>query len=115
MFQTQKMNKKKGDRHGVVYSTNNDYEYDYSEDQEDTLDPEDQELKIYIDRKHRKGKSVTIVSGFIGTDEDLKDLGKLLKTKCGTGGSVKDGEIIIQGEMINKVKSILTSNKYNVK
>ena len=109
------MSKKKGDRHGVVYSTNDDYEYDYSEGQEETLDPEDQELKIHIDRKHRKGKSVTIVSGFVGVEDDLKELGKLLKTKCGTGGSVKEGEIIIQGEMIEKVKKILQSENYQIK
>lgn len=109
------MSKKKGDRFGVVYSTNDDYEYDYSEEEEETLDAEDQELKIYIDRKHRKGKSVTIVSGFVGSEEDLKELGKFLKTKCGTGGSVKNGEIIIQGEMIDKVKKTLISKNYNIK
>ena len=109
------MSKKKSDRQGVVYSTNDEYEFDYSDDQEETLEPQEQQLKIYIDRKHRKGKSVTIVSGFIGTEDDLKDLGKLLKTQCGTGGSVKDGEIIIQGEMIDKVKKTLLSKNYNVK
>ncbi len=83
-------NKKK--RKDVVYSTNPDFNFDYEEDEEfDTLPPNEQTLKVLIDRKARKGKEVTLVAGFVGSEEDLKDLGKMLKQKCGVGGSVKDG------------------------
>ncbi|UTW67192.1 translation initiation factor [bacterium SCSIO 12643] len=107
---------KKKKRVDVVYSTNPDYGYSYDEDEEmETLAPEEQTLRVLIDRKQRKGKSVTIVEGFIGSSEDLKDLGKALKSKCGVGGSVKDGEIIIQGEVRDKVMELLKKDGYNVK
>ena len=81
------------DRLGVVYSTNSDYNYEHNEEeQEDTLAPSQQKLKVALDRKKRKGKSVTLITGFTGTEDDLKSLGKLLKSKCGVGGTVKDGE-----------------------
>lgn len=104
------------DRLGVVYSTNPEFRYETnSEEDQDTLPKEKQILKISIDRKQRKGKSVTLVQGFVGTETDLKELGKLLKTKCCVGGSVKEGEIIIQGEFIEKVKDILIREGYRVK
>lgn len=103
------------DRLGVVFSTNDDYDFDYDDREEETLDPGDQNLYVSLDRKRRKGKVVTLVEGFIGTDEDLKDLGKTLKSKCGTGGSAKDGEIIIQGDKKEKVYEILISMGYKVK
>lgn len=100
-------------RLNVVYSTNPDFQYE-SEDEEvvDTLDKEKQNLRVYLDRSHRNGKTVTLVKGFIGTEDDLKDLAKVLKTKCGVGGSVKDGEIIIQGDFRTKVVDILLKEGY---
>ena len=98
---------------GVVYSTNPDYEYDFEEKENvETLEPGQQKLRIFIDRKMRKGKEVTIVESFIGSEEDLKDLGKTLKSKCGVGGSVKDGEIIIQGNQKDKVFDLLVKMGY---
>jgi len=109
------MGKKKKDRHGMVYSTNDDFEFDYSEDEDETLPPQQQTLYIELDRKKRAGKSVTLVCNFIGTESDLKDLGKLLKSKCGVGGAVKQGEILIQGDFRQKVKTILESEGYKTK
>ncbi|MBN2522737.1 MAG: translation initiation factor [Bacteroidales bacterium] len=104
------------DRLGVVFSTDPDYQYKTDRIEEsETLSPEEQILKITTDCKHRKGKIVTLVSGFTGKDNDLKDLGKLLKTKCGTGGSVKAGDIIIQGDFREKIKKILSDLGYNTK
>jgi len=101
----------------VVYSTNPDFQYELIENKEDseTLPPEQQKLVVCIDKKKRQGKVVTLVSGFVGSEDDLKELSKLLKTKCGTGGSAKDGEIIIQGEWKEKIAQILTENNYKVK
>lgn len=105
--------KKRGD---VVYSTNPDFDYSYDGDeQEETLDPEDQLLYVSIDRKRRAGKEVTLVEGFVGAEDDLKDLGKILKSKCGVGGAVKDGEILIQGNHRDKVMAILEKEGYNTK
>ncbi len=105
------MGKKK--KIGVVYSTNPDYDYDYEEREEmETLEPNQQKLRVFIDRKMRKGKEVTIVESFVGTESDLKDLGKTLKSKCGVGGSVKDGEIIIQGNQKDKVYDLLIKMGY---
>lgn len=106
---------KKGRIH-VVYSTDPNFNYQYEqEDETETLIPEKQNLKVTLDSKQRKGKTVTLVQGFVGTEEDLKELAKLLKNKCGVGGSVKDGEIIIQGEVKEKVLTILWDNKYRAK
>jgi len=107
---------KKKKRIDVVYSTNPDFSFDYEDEQEDeTLPPEQQNLRVLIDRKQRKGKEVTLVTGFIGTEDDLKDLGKTLKQKCGTGGTVKDGEIVIQGNNLKKVLELLHSMNYRAK
>ena len=104
------------ERLGMVYSTNSDYQFDTPQQQEmTTLPPNKQKLHVYFDKRNRKGKVVTLVDGFIGSSEDLKTLEKLLKTKCGTGGSSKDGQIIIQGNMVDKVKTILDNEGYKVK
>jgi len=104
------------DRLGVVYSTSNDFDYDKEEHQEDdTLPPQQQKLIVSLDKRNRKGKAVTLITGFIGAEEDLKDLGKHLKTKCGVGGSVKDGEILIQGDHRTKVVEMLQKEGYKVK
>ncbi len=108
--------KSKRNRKGTVYSTDPDFEYSYHENEEqDTLAPEEQLLYISRDRKNRGGKEATIVEGFIGSTDDLKDLGKTLKTKCGVGGNVKDGYIIIQGDKRNKIKEILDGMGYKTK
>ena len=106
----------KKDRKGVVYSTSDDFEYRYEEDEQaETLPPQQQKLRVMIDRKKRKGKEVTLVTGFVGTDDDLKELGKILKTKCGVGGSAKDGEIIIQGNQKEKALKLLLEMGYKAK
>ena len=107
--------KRKADKHGAVYSTNPDFEFEYEDESVQTLPPEEQKLRVIIDRKQRKGKTVTLVTGFVGSNDDLKILEKLLKNKCGTGGSSKNGEIIIQGDFKSKIENILKDNNYNVK
>ncbi|MDA3821305.1 MAG: translation initiation factor [Bacteroidales bacterium] len=103
-------------RLGTVYSTNDDFVYDYEKNEEsDTLPSNQQKLIVMLDRKNRNGKSVTLVTGFIGTEKDLKDLGKLLKGKCGVGGSVKDKEILLQGDHRDKILKILLENGYKAK
>jgi translation initiation factor 1 len=95
-------------RSGMVYSTSPDFKYDTEEGQEeDTLPEEKQSLRISLDKRNRGGKTVTLVAGFRGKGEDLAVLGKLLKVKCGVGGSVKDGEIIIQGDFRRKIADVL--------
>lgn len=103
-------------RLGVVYSTNPDFKYEQEEIQEEeTLPPSKQKLIVSIDRRHRAGKQVTLVTGFKGSDNDLKELGKALKVKCGVGGTAKDGEIAIQGDFRDKVTALLTSMGYGAK
>ncbi len=97
----------------IVYSTNKNFEYEDDFDEEmETLSSEEQKLKVMIDRKQRKGKSVTLITGFVGTDDDLQTLGKTLKQKCGVGGSAKDGEILIQGEHKDKIFDLLLKMNY---
>jgi translation initiation factor 1 len=103
-------------RDGVVYSTNADFEFSHqSADEQTTLPPQQQNLKVMLDKSMRAGKQVTLVTGFVGTAEDLESLGKLLKTKCGVGGSVKNREIIIQGDFRDKLMQILQSEGYKAK
>lgn len=100
-------------RLGMVYSTNPDFEFETNEEEEAaTLPPSQQKLRVAIERKNRGGKVVTVVTGFTGTEDDLKALGKLLKTKCGVGGAVKDGEILIQGEWRERLIELLKKEGY---
>lgn len=101
------------DRLNVVYSTNPDFNYEcIEEEQAETLPKNQQKLRISMEKKGRGGKTVTIIKGFIGSEEDLKDLGKLLKTKCGVGGSAKEGEIIIQGDFKQRIIELLKAEGY---
>ena len=103
-------------RLGVVYSTNKDYEYEYQPQGEgQTLPPGKQRLLVGIDRRNRSGKTVTLISGFKGSSDDLSALCKAMKTKCGCGGSAKDGEILLQGDLRDKAVAILTAMGYNSK
>ncbi len=104
------------ERLGVVYSTNPDYGYEKEGTEEpETLPASRQLLKVKLDKRNRKGKTVTLVSGFVGKEDDLKELGKMLKSKCGVGGSVKDGEILIQGDFSTKITGLLSDEGYRVK
>jgi translation initiation factor 1 len=100
---------------GFVFSTNSDFKIDREENSEETLPPNKQRLEAHLDRKNRGGKIATIIKGFQGSDDDLKTLGKMLKTKCGVGGSAKDNEIIIQGDFRDKIMQILKAEGYVVK
>ena len=101
------------DRLNIVYSTNPDFRYETeAEETTATLSPQQQRLRVSLDRKNRGGKVVTLVTGFVGTEDDLKELGKLLKSKCGVGGSAKDGEIIVQGDFKQKVAELLLKAGY---
>ena len=102
---------KKKKKIGVMYSTNSNYEYEYESEQE-TLPIAEQRLEAWIDKKNRRGKTATIVKGFVGTESDLKELGKMLKSACGVGGSTKNGEIIIQGNVRDKVMKLLEDKGY---
>ncbi len=99
----------------IIYSTNPDYRYEDEYEETVTLPPSQQKLYLSLDKKQRKGKRVTLITGFAGNDDDLKSLGKRLKSACGSGGSVKDGEVLIQGDFREKVKNILEKEGYNVK
>jgi translation initiation factor 1 len=113
------MSKKTNDwkkRDGIVFSTADSFDYQFGEEEsQDTLSPNQQKLRVLLDKKSRAGKQVTLIEGFVGSEEDLKELGKLLKNKCGVGGSTKDGEILIQGDHRDKVLQVLTQAGYGAK
>lgn len=107
---------KKTKREFVVYSTNPDFVFEGNEeDSVETLAAKDQKLYISIDRKQRAGKEVTLIEGFVGSEEDLKELGKTIKSKCGVGGTVKDGDILIQGNFRDKIIEMLQKSGYTCK
>ena len=107
------MNKKnKPDTRGFVYSTDPNFSFEEDQSAAETHPPAQQKLRIRLDTKHRAGKAVTLIEGFAGKEEDLQDLGKKLKAFCGTGGSAKDGEIIVQGDQRDKVLQWLLKNGY---
>ena len=109
------MTKKIKNNGGIVYSTKPDYQYTTQPHQGATVLPQFQDLKVLLDKKNRGGKSVTLVTGFAGKEDDLEKLGKELKTKCGVGGTVKDGEIMIQGDHRDRVLAILIAAGYKAK
>jgi translation initiation factor 1 len=101
---------------GIVYSTNPDFQYHQNKDgTEKTLPPNRQDLRVQVDRKQRAGKVVTLITGFVGEEKDLEALGKTLKSKCGVGGTVKDGQIIIQGEFADRILKLLLEAGYKAK
>lgn len=101
------------DRLNVVYSTNPDFKYEtYEEEEVETLPKQQQKLRVALDRKNRGGKTVTLITGFTGSENDLKELGKTLKSKCGVGGSAKDNEIIIQGDFKERIYKMLIEMGY---
>ena len=104
--------KNKPDSRGFVYSTDPGFRFEEEQYTNETLPPEQQKLKVRLDTKHRAGKAVTLVEGFMGKEEDAQELGKKLKSFCGTGGSVKDGEIIVQRDQRDKVMQWLGKNGY---
>jgi translation initiation factor 1 len=107
--------KKNQDLGGFIYSTDPGFSNNEPEPEEESIPPNQQDLRVLLDKKNRSGKLVTLITGYIGRDDDLINLGKFLKTKCGTGGTVKDGEILIQGDFRQKVLQILISEGYKAK
>jgi translation initiation factor 1 len=110
------MAKSKKEKVNIVYSTNPDFQFQFDEEeQQETVAKNQQKLYVSIDRKQRGGKEVTLIEGFVGNEDDLKELGKMLKSKCGVGGSVKDNEILIQGNFKDKIYDMLVKDGYGVK
>ncbi len=110
------MSKKSKERLNVVYSTNPNFQYEVESSEDiETIEPKLQKLYVSLDKKQRAGKEVTLIEGFVGTEDDLKELGKFLKSKCGVGGTVKEGEIIIQGNFRDKIIELLQKDGYQVK
>lgn len=110
------MSKKDKPKDGVVYSTNPDFKYSVNNvNSNAAIPPQQQDLRVFLDRKSRGGKTVTLISGFIGKEADLEKLGRELKSKCGVGGTVKDGEILIQGDHRDRIITLLTTAGYKAK
>jgi translation initiation factor 1 len=108
--------KKDNARINIVYSTNPDYHYEHDTNTEPESIPNSQQnLRVALDRKHRAGKAVTLVTGYIGKSSELEKMGKLLKTKCGVGGTIKDGQILIQGDFCDKIIQILSTEGFKAK
>ncbi|MFN8698493.1 MAG: translation initiation factor [Flavobacteriales bacterium] len=105
----------KKNKGGMVYSTNPDWNPESSHDEVESVPPSQQDLRIWLEKNHRGGKTASVIKGFTGPASDLEDLGKTLKSKCGTGGSVKDGEIIIQGDHRDKILQLLLQLGYRAK
>jgi translation initiation factor 1 len=115
-MKNKKSDKKLNSFDGLVYSTNPEEQLSYDEEiDQETLAPKLQDLRVQLDKKKRGGKAVTLITGFIGSPEDLKGLGKRLKTKCGVGGAVKDGEILIQGDFRQKIMELLIYEGFKAK
>ena len=106
------MSKKKPNKDGIIFSTDPSFSFEEENQSTETLPADKQKLKVRLDTKHRAGKAVTLVEGFIGKEEDLEEMGKKLKNFCGTGGSVKDWEVIVQGDQRDKVLQWLLKNGY---
>ena len=103
-------------RLGTVYSTNTDFNYESDDEEEQaTLPPKQQNLRVSLDKRNRRGKAVSLITGFVGSNDDLKELGKKLKSKCGVGGTAKDGEIMIQGDFRDKLMQLLIAEGYKAK
>lgn len=100
---------------GIMYSTDSNFEFETEEQEEISLENRQQDLRVQLDKKNRGGKAVTLITGFRGTEEDLQQLGKMLKSKCGVGGSAKNGEILIQGDFRDKIVTLLQAASYKVK
>ncbi len=109
------MSKKNKSTDGIVYSTNQDFKYSTTPSNSATIPPQQQDLRIFLDKKSRGGKTVTLIAGFIGKEADLEKLGKELKSKCGVGGTVKDGEILIQGDHRDRILMLLQAAGYKAK
>lgn len=109
------MKNKKNNQGGIVYSTNPNYDFTKEEDEIKTLEPNDQQLKIWLEKGGRGGKIASVIKGFVGSDADLKELAAQIKNKLGTGGSAKDEEIIIQGDHRDKILEYLKTKGYNAK
>lgn len=107
--------KKSNDLGGMVFSTNPHFHFEQHREEEETLAPSQQDLRVWLEKNHRGGKTACVIKGFVGKEEDMNDLAKLLKAKCGTGGSVKDGEIIIQGDHREKLVTLLLQAGYKAK
>lgn len=104
---------KKKSNEELVYSTNSDLNFEAEETQTETLKPSQQKLRIFLDKKQRGGKKVSLISGFVGNESDMQELGKSLKSSCGTGGNVKDGEILIQGDFRDRLLELLLKKGYS--